>query len=348
MTEAEPNRGFHPTLDAPTDFLFIDTCMQAWPDADYANAHRHGVDAMAVTAWMPHATTEQALEGIMYWHLITRQHLNLEIAYRAEDIGRAKTAGKATFVLTAQDGDFIGNKLHRVEAFYRLGLRIMLPAYNSASLISDGCLDRNDAGLTRFGMMVVREANRVGLLLDGTHIGRRSSLEMIDASEAPVIFSHSNPRSRVDNPRNIDDEQILTCARRGGVIGLVPWGPLVFADDQTTWPTLHQFLDLIDYTADLIGSTDHIGIGTDMSLGTYPTHPHDPWGEPTSLGTVMERYARHVTADLTSPRQGLDGFSSYPEVLNLVQGLTDRGYTQGSIEGILGKNFLRVFEQVWK
>lgn len=348
MTEAQVNRGFHPTLDAPTDFIFVDTCMQAWPDADYANAHRHGVDAMAVTAWMPHATTEQALEGIMYWHLIARQHPNLQVAYRAEDIPRAKAAGRATFVLTAQDGDFIGNKLHRVEAFYRLGLRIMLPAYNSASLISDGCLDRTDAGLTRFGMMVVKEANRVGLLLDGTHIGRRSSLEMIDASQDPIIFSHSNPRSRIDNPRNIDDEQILACAQRGGVIGLVPWGPLVFASNQTTWPTLDQFLDLIDYTADLIGTTDNIGIGTDMSLGTYPSHPHDPWGEPTSLGTVMERYERHVTADLTSPKQGLDGFSSYPEVLNLVQGLRGRDYAQSSIEGILGKNFLRVFGQVWK
>lgn len=243
MSQTAANRGFHPILAAPTQRLFIDTCMQAWPDADYANAHRHGVDAMAVTAWMPHATVDQALEGIMYWHLITRTNPSLEIAYQAHDIPLAKAAGKATFVLTAQDGDFIGNKLHRVEAFYRLGLRIMLPAYNSASLLCDGCLDRADAGLTRFGMMVVAEANRVGLLLDGTHVGRRSSLEMIDASEDPVIFSHSNPRARAENPRNIDDEQILACARRGGVIGLVPWGPLVFTEEQTTWPTLHQFLD---------------------------------------------------------------------------------------------------------
>lgn len=348
MSQTAANRGFHPILAAPTQRLFIDTCMQAWPDADYANAHRHGVDAMAVTAWMPHATVDQALEGIMYWHLITRTNPSLEIAYRAHDIPLAKAAGKATFVLTAQDGDFIGNKLHRVEAFYRLGLRIMLPAYNSASLLCDGCLDRADAGLTRFGMMVVAEANRVGLLLDGTHVGRRSSLEMIDASEDPVIFSHSNPRARAENPRNIDDEQILACARRGGVIGLVPWGPLVFTEEQTTWPTLHQFLDIVDYTADLIGNTEHIGIGTDMSLGTYPTHAHDPWGEPTSLRTVMQRYEEHVTADLTSPKQGIDGFSSYPEIENVAQGLSKRGYSEASIEAILGANFLRVFDQVWK
>lgn len=348
MNHTPPNRGFHPILETPTDFIFVDTCMQAWPDADYANAHRHGVDAMAVTAWMPHATTEQALEGTMYWHLITRRYPNLEIAYRAEDITRAKSEGKSSFVLTAQDGDFIANKLHRIEAFYRLGLRIMLPAYNSSSLICDGCLDRTDAGLTRFGLLVVEEANRLGLLMDGTHIGRRSSLEMIDSSKDPVIFSHSNPRARVDNPRNIDDEQILACARRGGVIGLVPWGPLVFAHDQTTWPTLGQFLDLVDYTADLIGSTDNIGIGTDMSLGTYPSHPHDPWGESTSLATVMERYERYVTGDLTSPRQGLDGFSNYTDVLNIAEGLTARGYAQEGVKGILGGNFLRVFEAVWK
>lgn len=348
MTPVPTNRGFHPILETPTDFLFVDTCMQAWPDADYANAHRHGVDAMAVTAWMPHSTAEQALEGIMHWHLITRQHPNLEVAYSADDLIRAKSEGRATFILTAQDGDFVGNKLHRIEAFYRLGLRIMLPAYNSASLICDGCLDRADSGLTKFGQLVVDEANRVGLLLDGTHVGRRSSLEMIDSSEYPIIFSHSNPRARIDNPRNISDEQIVNCASRGGVIGLVPWGPLVFADGQTTWPTLEQFLDLVDYTADMLGTTNNIGIGTDMSLGTYPSHPHDPWGEPTSLHTVMKRYEEHVTSDLTSPKQGIDGFSSYAEVPNLIEGLRARGYSDEDTAGILGKNFLRVFSEVWK
>lgn len=348
MSNRHDNRGFHPITSEPTEYPFVDTCMQAWPDADYDNAHLHGVDAMAVTAWMPHATAEEALEGLMYWYLITRKHPNLTIALSAEDIIEARAQGRASFIITAQGGDFIGNKLHRLEAFYRLGLRIMLPAYNSASLICDGCLDRSDSGLTRFGEMVVEEANRVGLLLDGTHVGRRSSLEMIDASRDPVIFSHSNPSARVSNPRNIDDEQITACAKRGGVIGLVPWGPLVMDEGQTTWPTLEQFLDLIDYTSDLLGGTESIGIGTDMSLGTYPVHAHDPWGEPTSLNTVMKRYMQYVTDDLTSPLQGLDGFSSYPQVKNLVEGLRARKYEESSIAGILGGNYLRVFKAVWR
>src|SRR5436309_9135191 len=148
------NKGFHPILDPESPsaedqriiagldpYVFIDSCMQAWPDADYANAHRHGVTAYAVTAWRPHASLDQALEEGMFWHLVARNYPNTLVALTAEDVRRAKREGKAAFILAAQGGDFVGNKLHRIEAFYRLGLRMMLPAYNRANAICDGCLE---------------------------------------------------------------------------------------------------------------------------------------------------------------------------------------------------------------
>lgn len=344
--EAE-NKGFHPTLDGEQPYIFVDSCMQVWPDADFANAHRHGVTAYAVTAWDPHDGVEQALESGMFWHLIARRYPNIIIAETAEDIRIARQDGKAAFILAAQGGDFIGNKLHRIEAFYRLGLRMMLPAYNRTNQICDGCLDRTDSGLTRFGELVVEECNRVGLLLDCTHIGRRASLEIIERSSQPVVFSHSNPKAIADNPRNIDDEQITACAAKGGVIGLASWGPIVMRKGQNTRPTLEQFIDHIDYVAHLTGSTDHIGIGTDMSLGTYPDHLHDPWGEPT-YESVSGDYDRHITADVRSPLRAVEGFSTYPEVLNLIDGLQQRGYSDADVARILGENYLRVFAQVWK
>ena len=349
MTEAPSaaNKGYHPILERDHPYIFVDSCMQAWPDADYANAHRHGVTAYAVTAWRPHATVEQALEEGMFWHLVARKHPNLLIAERAEDIRRAKREGKAAIVIAAQGGDFIGNKLHRVEAFARLGLRLLILAYNATNRLADGCLDRTDGGLTRFGELVVDECNRVGLLLDCTHVGRRATLEIIERSAQPVVFSHSNARALVDNPRNIDDEQIRACAAKGGVIGLAPWGPLVLKAGNREWPPVDHFIDHVDHVAQLTGSTDHIGIGTDMSLGTYPDHEHDPWGEP-AYPDVSGTYGQLITADVRSPMRALNGFSNYAEIVNLIDRLQARGYGDEDVRKILGENYLRVFEQVWR
>lgn len=341
------NRGFHPLLDEEAPVLFIDSCVQIWPDADFANMHRHGATVYGVTAWMPHASVSAALEGIMSWHLFARRHANIAVVQSVEDIRRVRADGQAGLLLAAQDGDFIGDRLHRVEAFYRLGLRLMLPAYNASNQICGGCLEAGDAGLTRFGELVVDECNRVGLLLDCTHTGRRSTLDIMARSSQPVVFSHSNPRALVDNPRNIDDEQIRACAAGGGVIGLASWGPLVKPPGQKERPTLAQFVEHIDYVAQLTGSADHIGIGTDMSLGTYPDHRHDPWGVP-AYADVTSEYNRVVTADIRSPQRHVAGFSSYTEVLNLITSLEKRGYDSAAIQKILGENYLRVFGEVWR
>src|SRR5690606_33789766 len=143
-------------------------------------------------------------------------------------------------------------------------------AYNSSNAISDGCLDRTTSGLTSYGRFLVSECNRLGMLIDCTHIGKAATLQIIEESADPVVFTHSNPNAVAPNPRNIDDDQILACAARGGVIALAPFGPLVMKPGQTMWPTLDDFVDHVDHVAQLIGTVDCIAIGTDMSLGTYP------------------------------------------------------------------------------
>jgi membrane dipeptidase len=341
------NKGFHPTLEQDHPYIFIDSCMQIWPDANFPEAHRHGVTSYAATAWRPHANVEQAMEEGMFWHLVARQNPNIILVETAEDIRRAKREGKTSILIAAQGGDFIGNRLHRIEAFYRLGLRMMLPAYNTTNLICDGALDRTSSGLTRFGQLVVDECNRVGLLLDCTHLGKQSSLEIIERSSAPCVFSHSNPNGVVPNPSNIDDDQIKACVDKGGIIGLAPWGPLVMKPDTDHWPTVDDFIDHIDYVAQLTGGTDHIGIGTDMSLGTYPDHEHDPWGEP-DYPDVAGRYGRLITSDVRSPMRALDGWWNYTQVTNFVDRMLARGYSEDDVRKILGENYLRVFEQVWK
>jgi membrane dipeptidase len=334
-------------LEQDHPYIFIDSCMQIWPDADLANAHRHGVTAYGVTAFMPHDDFDAAVERLMFWHLIARQHPHLYVVASTDDIRRGKQDGRAGLLCFAQGGDWIGWKLHRLEAMYRLGLRVMIPAYNRTNHLCDGLLDTTDGGLSRFGRRVVDEANRVGIVLDCTHVGARASLQIIDASQMPVIFSHSNPSALADNPRNISDEQIRACIARGGVIGCVAWGPLVMRKGTTHWPTLDEFIACIDHVAQLAGDADHIGVGTDMSLGSYPPHETEPWGD-AEYPSISAEYGQHVTPDIRSARRSLDGFSDYAEITAVAERLLARGYSDSQVHGILGENYLRLFDEVWK
>lgn len=223
---------------------------------------------------------------------------------------------------------------------------MLIPAYSLSSRICGGCLDRVDGGLTSFGQEVVKECNRVGLLLDCSHLGRRSSLDIIDQSSDPVVFSHSSAKALADNPRNATDTQIKACAARGGIIGLSSWGPMTMKTGTKDRPTLDDFIGHIDHTAQLLGSTDHIGIGTDMSLGTYPDHEVEPWGMPETKD-VASVYNEHVTDNIRSPMRMVDGFSNYAEELNFTAELNQRGYQESDIRKILGENYLRVFSEVW-
>ncbi|MGB2906319.1 MAG: membrane dipeptidase, partial [Candidatus Aminicenantaceae bacterium] len=336
----------HPVLEEDHLYIFIDSCMQIWPDAQYPIAHRHGATVYAATAWDPHLPVDRALEGLMYWHWVTRENPNLLIVTRPADIPTAKKSGKAGLLLASQCGDFIGDRLHRIEAFYRLGLRMLIPAYSLSNRICGGGLDKTDSGLTSFGKLVVEECNRVGLLLDCSHLSRRASLDIIELSRKPVVFSHSCTSALAQNPRNIDDARIKACAAKGGVIGLSPWGPMVLKTGKTSRPTLDDFIDHIDHVAQLLGAAKNIGVGTDMSLGTYPDHEYDPWGEP-AYKDVTGVYNARITDNIRSPLRMVDGFSQYSEVLNFIARLGKRGYTEADIRGILGLNTLRVFEQVW-
>jgi len=193
---------------------------------------------------------------------------------------------------------------------------------------------------------VVEECNRVGVVLDLSHIGRRTTLDIIDHSEHPCVWSHSNCAALVPNPRNADDEQIRACISRGGVVGLVSWGPLVMKPDSTQRPTLDDFIDHIDHVAQMAGNSEHVGIGTDISIGTYPLHEHDPFGAP-AYPVFTQRYNEHVTADIRSRERNISGFDDYAQIVDVADRLLARGYSETDVHNVLGENFLRVFGQVF-
>ncbi|HEX4182803.1 MAG TPA: membrane dipeptidase [Caulobacteraceae bacterium] len=247
----------------------------------------------------------------------------------ADDVLAAKAQGRLGVNFHFQGTGAFERNLDLVEVYYKLGVRHALMAYNQKNAVGDGCHERTDAGLSRFGVSLVKEMNRVGMIVDCSHTGYRTSMDAFECSTEPVIFSHSNPKALWDHPRNITDDQIDACARSGGVIGVNGIGVFMAEDDASTELLLKQ----VDYIADRVGP-EHVGIGLDWVFDLQ------------SLLAGVQR------AGDTYPDKAYGNFEmkiAQPEQLpELTDGLLRRGYAEADIRGVLGLNWLRVARRVWK
>jgi membrane dipeptidase len=285
----------------------------------------------------------EGFSGIAHaYDLIRQMPDRLRLIEAVEDFARARQDGKLGIVLHFQTCSPFEQELRYVEIFYRLGVRAALLTYNIRNLVADGCTERTDSGLSRLGVRLVQEMNRVGMVVDGSHTGLRSSLDAIEVSEAPFIFSHSGARAVYDHPRNITDEQIRACARTGGVVGVfvLPYF-LGDADD----PKLDTLVRHIAYIAELVGS-EHVGIGMDYSSSISP------------YSTVEEQQITYEGAFASGQWREGDfpppPWRCAPEIetpagmRNLTAALLRHGFSYDEVRGIMGENFLRVFRAVWK
>lgn len=248
------------------------------------------------------------------------------------DIKAAKAAGKLGVNFNFQGTEPVGRDVANIGAYYKLGVRQMLMAYNFQNNVGTGCIEgeTNDTGLSAFGREVVAEMNRVGMIVDCSHSGYRTTMDTMAASTAPCIFSHSNPRALSDHPRNIRDDQIKACAATGGIVGINGVG--YFMGEKGEVPVA-AMVRQIDYVADLVGP-EHIALGLD-----YMTPLHCK-----------------LTADFykgdTMPKVGLGAlpwhFFSPTLMPQLLQALLAKGYPVDAVRGIMGENFLRVASAVWK
>jgi len=243
-----------------------------------------------------------------------------------DDILTAKNDGKLAVSFNLQGTNALAGNLDMVEPLYKLGIRQTLMVYNKKNLVGDGCHERTDCGLSEFGVELIREMNRVGMIVDCSHTGYRTSMEAMEVSIEPVIFSHSNPRSLWEHDRNIRDDQATSCAATGGLVGVVGVGIFMGEDDAST----DTFFRQIDYYAQLIG-TEHIAIGLD--------YVYDVEAE------------KQYMAGIKSPVQGnyhnLNNFFQPEQLPDLTEMMLARGYTEQAVRGILGENYLRVARKVW-
>ena len=277
------------------------------------------------------------------------------------DVERAKRDGKLAIVFHFQGTNPVEGDLNMVETYHALGIRHMLMAYNCKNLVGDGCTERTDNGLSRFGVALIEEMNRVGMIVDATHTGYRTTMDTFEVSKDPVIFSHSNPSALWDIPRNIKDDQIKASVKSGGVICVNGVDIFLGMDDDLIGMMIKHMV----YVAELVGP-EYVGIGTDYvadkrgERGEFEQRPAT-LPDPSTSTRPVNKAKRFNPMDVHLPAylKASGGKSMGPnwedcyyvgprDFPELTERLLKHGFSEAEVRGILGENIMRVAKQVWK
>jgi membrane dipeptidase len=287
-----------------------------------------GVNYVSINVGMdfnPLSQVMRAIAGFRHWLAMhTDQFL---LAHTIGDIKRAKAEGKLAVGFDLEGSAMLLDDLSMLTLYRDLGVNQIHLAYNRDNSIAGGCYGA-DVGLTPLGRQVVAQINRLGLIMDCSHSGYRTSIEIMELSTLPVVFSHSNVRALREHPRNIRREQIDACARTGGVIGLSGIGIFVGENDMTTESLMRH----VDHIAQRVGPR-HVGLGLD--------YVYDRSADDKPAGFKAEDW--RPSADFPVPYESIPP-ERFPEI---AEALAARGYNDGDIRGILGENFLRVAGATW-
>jgi len=273
-------------------------------------------------------TENEILQIIENIQLYVEEHKNSYMFIsKPEDIYLCKKENKLGIAFDLEGTDWINNDLHKIEKLYTLGVRQMLLVYNKSCKAGAGYDDKKN-GLTAYGKSIVREMNKVGMIVDCSHTACKTTFDIMETSLEPVVFSHSNPDALCKHDRNITDDQIKACAETGGVIGISGIG--IFLGDNNT--STERLAEHIDYIVQLVG-IEHVGIGLDYVFD------HD------EVKAIVKK-----TPQLYPEKQGYHDVNlTEPEQIpQLILPLQKKGYSNNDINAIMGGNFLRVANRVWK
>ena len=291
-----------------------------------------GVDFISINVGMDSTPPLDALRILSaFRHAVLRREDRFVLVRSTEDVVRAQTAGRLAVAFDLEGTEPLDGSLDMIQTYYDLGVRTMLMAYNEPNRAGGGCHGDPAAGLTTFGKAVVREMNRAGMLVDATHCSRRTTFDLFEVSEAPVVFSHSVPAGVKKHPRNIDDEQMLACARTGGVIGINGVGIFLGENDAST----ESVVRAIDCAVQVVGP-EHVGLGLDYVF------------DRAELTALIEANATTFPGGYGYTENGPVQFASPAQLPDVTSALVELGYSSDAITGILGGNFFRVATQVWR
>ncbi len=259
-------------------------------------------------AWKNHLS--YALDAFGWFNAeVDANSTDIRIVRKADDIHAAKEEGKLAAVLTIENSEAVERSLNILRSLYLLGARSIGLTHNPNTWASTGNDEgETGGGLTKFGVQLVKEMNKLGMLVDVSHISERGFWDVLDITDAPIIASHSNCMTLCNHSRNLTNEQLKAIAVNGGVVGITFVPGFITEDGWRKSPPFAQLINHIEYAIDVAG-LDHVGIGSDFDGG----------------------------GDL------LKDATEYPKI---TEGLSQRGYTDTAIQKILGGNLLRVFENV--
>jgi membrane dipeptidase len=298
-----------------------------------------GVTATGTSITCRH-TLHEALQNISELYMLLDKSEEAILATTAEDIEKAKNSGKTSILFAFQNILPIQPLMTRgldfhldirpfnfpkglLKIFHRLGVRMIQLTYSERNLCGDGCFERTDCGVSNFGVQAIEAMNEQGILIDLSHCGTKTTMEAIELSKDPVVFSHANTRSLYDYIRNKTDEEIKAMAEKGGVIGV---NADSVAISKKPNPTVDDLLDHVDYLVKLVG-VNHVALGLDLTEN-WPTAYSAAW-----------------SGKSTPPKA--PGIDSVDELLNFAKRLVYRGYSDEDIKKIMGANSLRVFRKVF-
>jgi len=296
-----------------------------------------GVDAVHVTIAY-HENLRETILNIEQWNRWFEMYPDrIMMGRTGDDVRRARETGRTAIFFGFQNPSPIEDDIGLVEIVHTLGARFMQLTYNNQSLLATGCYESQDSGITRMGKQVIKEMNRVGLVIDMSHSAERSTLEAIDLSARPIVISHANPSAWAPALRNKSDTVIKALAARGGMFGFSLY-PHHLKDKSAC--TLDSFCGMVARMAELVG-VEHLGMGTDLCQA-----------QPDSVVEWMRKGRYTKETDYGEGSASNPGFPAMPSWFednrafgNVAAGLHAIGFTERDVDAILGENWLRFFDQ---
>ena len=319
--------------------MFIIDALQYsnWSEKIFREMNEGGITAVHVTICY-HEDFQEMVQNVIAWNQRFEQFSqHIFHGLTSDDVRKADEEGRTAIFFGFQNCSPIEDNIGLVEVCHKLGVRFMQLSYNNQSLLAAGCYEVDDPGITRMGRQVIKEMNRVGLVVDMSHSANRSTLEAIEISERPIAITHANPSNWHDALRNKSDDVLKSLAQSGGMLGFSMY-PHHLKDKSDC--QLEDFCGMIARTADMIG-VERIGFGSDLCQDQPDTVVE--W---MRNGTwTREKDFGEGSASFTGFPEQPNWFKDNRDFKNILNCLRKTGFSEIEVERIAGLNWLEFFER---